>query len=70
MMKSSTDIWFIAFLVRSGFPVKDFTLIAKGKAKYFFDISDEDWKRCKMEFHNSEISQYKAIFEKLKDLIH
>jgi hypothetical protein len=69
-MKSSTDIWFTAFLVKKGFEIKDFTLIGKGKARYTLMINEEDWKKCKMEFHNSEISQYKAIFEKLKDLIH
>jgi hypothetical protein len=69
-MKWSSDIWFCAFLVHNGLEVKDFQLIAKGKARYGFDISDEDWKLLKLEFSKAEIAKYKAIFEKLKDLLY
>lgn len=67
-MKSSTDVWYIAFLISKGYEIKTYQVINKGKVNCYFDIDDEAWKKNKLEFHSSEISKFKAIIEKIKDL--
>lgn len=67
-MLSSTDLWFCAFLVSKGHNVTKFDVIARGKAKYYFNISDDEWKKLKLEFNNSELANFKMLIDKLKDL--
>ena len=66
----TTDIWFAAFLKFKGYVLEDYTVIARGKGKYKFTISKEDYKKAKMEFINSESSKIKQIMEELKDLLY
>lgn len=67
-MKNSTDVWYIAFLISKGFEIKNYQIVNKGKVNCYFEIDDEAWKKIKLEFHSSEISKFKAIIEKIKDL--
>lgn len=67
-MKQSTDVWFCAYLINKGLVIKEYSVIARGKISCRFDISDNDWQKYKLEFHNSEISKFKSIIDKLKDL--
>lgn len=67
-LKISRDIWFCAFLINKGHEVVNYQVIERGKISCQFDIADDSWKQLKLEFHNSEISEYKAIIDKLKDL--
>lgn len=67
-MKKSTDIWFCAFLINKGFNIEGYTVINRGKISCDFKIEDALWHALKLEFHNSDISKYKAIIDKLKDL--
>ena len=69
-MKSTSDIWFSAYLKSKGYEITDFTLIAKGKARYSFNIDEERWKKEKFEFLKSDISKLKQTMVELKDLIH
>ena len=69
-MKETTDLWFAAFLLLRGEVVANFAKIGPRKARYQFDISDEAWKKYKLEFFSSEIQQIKQKQEQLKDLIY
>jgi hypothetical protein len=67
-MLSSTDLWFCSYLVNKGFKVAKYDILSRGKAKFYFDIDEEDWKKYKLEFNNSELSKFKMIIDQLKDL--
>ena len=66
----TTDIWFAAFLKFNGYSLSDYTVISRGKGRYKFDISKEDYKKAKLEFLSSESSKIKQIMEELKDLLY
>lgn len=67
-MKTLTDLWFAAFLKLRGFKLKDFDLISRGKARFHFEISDEDYKKARIDFFKSDFSVMKQAIEELKDL--
>lgn len=69
-MKATTDIWLASFLMLQGHTVSDFETIGKGKGKYFFKMSEDDWSSIKMDFHNSEVSKIKMNQISLKDLLY
>ena len=68
LVNKTRDLWFGAFLKFKGYKVSDFTLLNK-RGEFWFDISNEDWKKLKLEFDNSDISKMKWMLESLKDLI-
>jgi len=69
--KSSTDLWFCSYLMLKGFKVAKYEVISRGKGKYFFAISDEDWSKYKLDFNNEdELNKYKTFIEQLKDLLY
>ncbi len=67
-MKQSSDVWFCAFLIKSGHKVKEYDVVDKGRVRCKFELNDEQWKKYKLEFNNSELSEFKTIIDKLKDL--
>ena len=67
-LKQTTDIWLAAFLMKKGMPVAKYEVITRGRVSLSFMCSDEDWNKHKLEFSNSEISEYKAIIGKIRDL--
>ena len=67
---STTDLFFAAFLKFKGFELKDFEVIAKGRGRYKFKISKEDYKQMKLEFIASDISKIKQNMEEIKDLLY
>lgn len=69
-LKKTKDLWFASFLLLKGYDVFDYTKLSSNKGEYIFDISDEDWKKFKLEFNVSNISKVKYFQEKLKDLIY
>jgi hypothetical protein len=70
-LKSSTDLWFSAFLLLKGIKVEKFEIISRGKGRYFFKISDEDWSSLKLEFNNNnDLIRFKTAIEQLKDLLY
>lgn len=68
MLKTSSDVWFCAFLMKNGIAIKEYDVIDKGRVRCKFELSDVDWKKYKLEFNSSELSEFKAIIDKLKDL--
>ena len=68
-MNTTTDLWFASFLKLKGYELSNFEIISKGKGRYIFKISVEDWKKMKMEFISNDISKLKQIMQELKDLV-
>lgn len=66
---STTDIWFSAFLQANGYKLTKFDIISRGKGRYYFEISEDDWKQKKIEFNHSDLMKYKYLIESLKDLV-
>lgn len=69
-MNSTTDLWFAAFLKLKGIELHTFEVLSRGKGKYTFAISNEDWKKMKMDFMRHDISRLKQIMQELKDLLY
>lgn len=67
-MKSTSDVWFMAFLVSKGFKINQYSVIARGKIRADFNLTEDEWKSLKLEFQNSELVKFKGIIEQLKDL--
>ena len=68
--KYSTDVWFCSYLMSLGYQVKSFDKLSQGKGKFHFEISDEEWKRLKLDFNNSDIIKIKSFISQLKDLLY
>lgn len=66
---STTDVWFSAFLQDKGYKLTKFDVITRGKGRYYFDISEEEWRKMKIAFNNSDLMKYKYLIESLKDLV-
>lgn len=66
----TTDIWFAAFLKFKCYELSDYAVISRGKGKYKFKISSEDYKREKLEFIKHDISKIKQVMEEIKDLLY
>jgi len=64
----TTDIWFASYLKFKGFELSGWEVLHRGKGKYKFDISEEEWRRIKLEFMSSETNSIKAFHLSLKDL--
>lgn len=67
-VKQTTDVWLAAFLMKKGHKVAKYDIIGRGKVACFFDVQDEEWNKLKLEFNNSDISEYKALIGKIRDL--
>jgi hypothetical protein len=69
-VKVTTDIWFASFLKLKEYQVINFDVLPKSKGRFYFNISDEDWKKLKLEFDASAISKIKMHQIALKDMLH
>lgn len=69
-VKLTTDIWFASFLKLKGHKVKNFDVMTKSKGRFHFEISEEEWKKLKLEFDASDISKIKMHQIALKDMLH
>lgn len=67
-LKETTDIWFTAFLIIQGHKLAEYDVISRGKVKYKFNLSLDEWHKLKLEFNNSDLIKYKTIVEQIKDL--
>lgn len=62
------DLWIAAFLINSGKKLARFEVITPGRAKFYFDITREEYSMLKLLFFQSEASKIKQTIEELKDL--
>ena len=67
-MKTTTDLWLAAYLVRKGHALSGYKILGHRKVSYQFDISDEQWETERLQYFNSELAEFEKIIEKLKDL--
>jgi hypothetical protein len=68
-MMRTKDLWFASFLMLKGHEVSDFEPFADGRYFFHFEVSAEDWKKYKLEFHGSDVSRVKYCQERLRDLV-
>lgn len=54
--------------MHKGYKIQSYKIIARGKVACDFNMSDDEWQKLKLEYNNSDISSYKALIEKIKDL--
>ena len=69
-MKETTDIWFASYLVSLGHEIKDFEVLGRHKGRYKFDLPDEDWKKLKLSYIQSEAKKIEELHKQLKDLLY
>jgi len=69
-MKSTTDLWFVCFLMEKNLDVKDYQSQKSGKVRFLFEIDDVEWKKMKIEFQKSAVMKIKLNYEKLLNLIY
>ena len=67
-MKTTTDLWLATYITRKGIKLADYKLMAPRKVSFGFDISDDEWKKLKLEYFSSELAEFEKSMEKLKDL--
>lgn len=67
-MKSSTDLFFCAFLMHKGHKIEKYDVISRGKVCCYFKLSEDEWQKLKLDFNNSELSELKMNIEKIRDL--
>lgn len=68
-MKTSSDIWFIAFLMLKNYTIIKYDVLGRGKVKCYFNITEEStWQELKLEFNNSQYVKFKTLVEQVKDL--
>jgi len=66
----TTDIWFASFLQLKGVKLSNFTIIGKGKGSFDFCLTEDEWRKFRLEFNDSDISKIKQIQLSLKDLLY
>jgi hypothetical protein len=69
-MKNTTDLFFAAFLRVAGYKIIDFEVMAKGKGRFYFEISEQAWKEERIKFNESIVSRVKQEIEQLKDMVY
>ena len=68
MKMKTTDLWFASFLIFKKFKLSAYNVISRGKGEFFFQMTEEEWKKMKLEFNSSDLSVIKQTIDQLKDL--
>lgn len=69
-MKGTTDLWFASYLKNKKYKLCKFDIVGRSRGKYYFEITNDEWRAEKVSFVNSELSTHKQIIEELKDLLY
>lgn len=69
-MKYTTDVWFASFLLSKQIKLERYEVVDRNKVRCFFNLTDDDWKKLKVEFNNSEIIKFKGYIDQIKDLLY
>lgn len=67
-MQETKNIKLVAYLRFKGIHADKIDIIARGKAKYSFKMTDEEWKAIKQEFDRSDFIRYAACMDAVVDL--
>ena len=66
-MKETRDLWLAAYFIENGFGLEKFEIISQGRAKYYFNMTDEKYSELKLSFFQSDIGKIKHTMKELKD---
>lgn len=74
-MEFTTDMWFTLFLTKEkNIPIARYEIVEdfkrRRKAKFFFEMSEVEWRGFKLGFKESIYNTIKYGLEELKDLVH
>lgn len=67
-LKTSSDVWFIAYLMNNNVSIKTYDVFERGKVRCYFDLSDIEWQGYKLSFNNSDLVKFKSLIQQIKDL--
>lgn len=67
-LRKTSDIWFMGYLQNEGYALEDYEVQHPGKSIFHVRISEEDWKKYKLEFHQHKVNKVRRNVESLKDL--
>lgn len=67
-MIETRDLWIAAFIINEGIKLHKFEVFAPGRAKFYFNISKQEYSDLKLKFFQSDLSKIKQKMEELKDL--
>lgn len=67
-LHESKNIKFIAFLRMKKIHPNKVVKFSRGKAKYCFQMSDEEWLRYKQSFNESDFITYAQCLDAVTDL--
>ena len=68
-MKFTTDLWFAVFLIISNVKLNSFENIDARRGRFFFEISDNDWRDMKVKYLRSQVKLIREKMEELKSLV-
>lgn len=67
-MKETKNIKLVAYLRYNSIYPDKVDIIARGRAKYYFNIDDADWAKHKQDFDRSDFIKYAACMDAVVDL--
>lgn len=67
-LKVSSDVWFVAFLMHNNVQIRTYEVFERGKVRCYFDLSDEQWQKYKLDFNESDLVKFKSLIQQIKDL--
>jgi len=68
--KDTKNIKFVAYLRFKNIHAARIDKISRGKARYFFDMSEDDWISLKLQFDKSDEFKYAQCIDAVIDLAH
>ena len=67
-MKKTTDLWLTTYIIMQGHPLADYNKIGPRKVEFGFDLSDDDWKKYKLQYLKSDYAKFEQEMAKLREL--
>ena len=67
-MQETRNIKLVAYLRYLGRHPDNVQIIARGKAKYLFNVDLDEWTKLKQEFDRSDFIKYAACMDAVVDL--
>lgn len=67
-LKECDNIYVVAFLSDRGVDFKDYGIKRKNLVVCYYELSDEEWRRWKLEYSKSEFSKVEQAVKKVMSL--
>jgi len=68
--KDTKNIKFVAYLRFKGYEISKVERIARGKARYHFELTENEWLHLKLQFDKSQECKYAQCLDAVVDLAH